>query len=314
MWQTNRIIAISFLLLGLNVRAAAQCCSIGNPLSCTAQSGVQTEKSLKVYVYYKSGNNQTYFRKNIKMVNYGVYKSSAYDFSGIQLSYGITQRFTIDHNIGYFFRKEFRYNDKLQDDLAPTGKGLSNGIVGFRYLVSKGEVSGIQLSGGASLKYPFSTEMKSVNGVVLPVELQPSTRAFGYILQAAAAKYFVVSGMSAVVQHMYEHNFPDPKNYSYGSVHTTTLAVSKQFLGKFTAVAALRNEYKSSDETPGSISIASQGSNLLFFAPRVDYMINQHFSVSAFGDVPVYKYYFGEQLSVHYAFGIGLSTNLNFSR
>lgn len=272
------------------------------------------KNSVRLYTYIKSGFNETYFRENIRLINYGVYKSSSYDFSGIQLGLGLTDRITIEHDAGFFFKKQLEYNDPVLNILAQNGKGISNGIIGLKYLIATIPSKGIELIGGVSVKYPYSTKLMSVNRVELPIEIQPSTRAWGMIVNLMVSKFDSDYGINYGVSHKYEKNFSDPYNYKYGSINTSTFFISRTFLNKLSITMNLRNEFKLSDTTPTGAKLASEGSNLLLLSPTMDFIIFKNLALSLFGDVPVYKYYFGEQLSIKYAIGFGINYNIQLSQ
>jgi hypothetical protein len=112
----------------------------------TASTDEAVKGQLQFNTFFKQGYNETYFRKNVRLVNYGIYRHSGYDFAGLAISYSITNRLTIEHENGYFIRKEVRYFIPELDALVVNGKGLSNGLLGFRYLLLGGKPGALKLS------------------------------------------------------------------------------------------------------------------------------------------------------------------------
>lgn len=286
--------------------ANAQCCSMGNPIVGMSPAADNFKGRLSLNLYYKQGFNETYFRNNVKLVNYGIYNYSGYDFAGLSLSYGVNSRLLIEHETGYYPRKEVNFADPDLEARAKDGFGLSNGLVSFRYSIIQpnDKKAGVML--GAGVKYPFKTEKLSLANVELPMELQPSTNAWGLIGQ------FFITKETAFRQtfsfaHRSEINFRNKYNYKYGSLHTTAFTMSGKIYRGFYSAVTLRNEFKLSDDTKTGARLASQGSNVVIINPKIEYKLPGEFGLYIFGDLPVYKYYFGEQISMQYAFGIGLT-------
>ena len=293
--------------------ANAQCCSMGNPIVGMSPAADNFKGRLSLNLYYKQGFNETYFRNNVKLVNYGIYNYSGYDFAGLSLSYGVNSRLLIEHETGYYPRKEVNFADPDLEARAKDGYGLSNGLVSFRYSIIQpnDKKAGIML--GAGLKYPFKTEKLSLANVELPMELQPSTNAWGLIGQ------FFITKETAFRQtfsfaHRSEINFRNKYNYKYGSLHTTAFTMSGKIYRGFYSAVTLRNEFKLSDDTKTGARLASQGSNVVILNPKIEYKLPGEFGLYVFGDLPVYKYYFGEQISMQYAFGIGLTKALQLKK
>ncbi len=293
--------------------ANAQCCSMGNPIVGMSPAAENFKGRLSLNLYYKQGFNETYFRNNVKLVNYGIYNYSGYDFAGLSISYGVNSRLLIEHETGYYPRKEVNFADPDLEARAKDGYGLSNGLVSFRYSIIQpnDKKAGIML--GAGLKYPFKTEKLSLANVELPMELQPSTNAWGLIGQ------FFITKETAFRQtfsfaHRSEINFSNKYNYKYGSLHTTAFTMSGKIYRGFYSAVTLRNEFKLSDDTKTGARLASQGSNVVILNPKIEYKLPGEFGLYVFGDLPVYKYYFGEQISMQYAFGIGLTKALQLKK
>ncbi|PKP45592.1 MAG: hypothetical protein CVT94_17615 [Bacteroidetes bacterium HGW-Bacteroidetes-11] len=279
---------------------------MGNPIVGMSPAADNFKGRLSLNLYYKQGFNETYFRNNVKLVNYGIYNYSGYDFAGLSLSYGVNSRLLIEHETGYYPRKEVNFADTDLEARAKDGFGLSNGLVSFRYSIIQpnDKKAGVML--GAGVKYPFKTEKLSLANVELPMELQPSTNAWGLIGQ------FFITKETAFRQtfsfaHRSEINFRNKYNYKYGSLHTTAFTMSGKIYRGFYSAVTLRNEFKLSDDTKTGARLASQGSNVVIINPKIEYKLPGEFGLYIFGDLPVYKYYFGEQISMQYAFGIGLT-------
>lgn len=309
----NRLLVLICFLAFLNTpNSFAQCCSMGNPLAGLAKVDDTVARQLQLNVYFKHGYNDTYFRKNVKLINYGIYSESGYDFVGLAISYAVNGRFTLEHENGYYLRKEIRYINPELDALVKNGYGWSNGMLGFKYMLVALDNERVRVYGGAGIKYPYSRELFSIQNVDLPIELQPSTGAWGYMGQLLISKQINSTSILSL-GHRSEFNLKNKFDYQYGSMHTSILSLDGKLNRNVFYSAGVRSEYKVSDKTPTNAKLASEGSNLLILAPRIGYSL-KGFSIALFGDVPVYKYYFGEQLSIQYAVGLSVSKSLSLAR
>lgn len=307
-----KIPGLFFVLLVLSQMVNAQCCSMGNPTGGQEQQSVLPAKHLRIYSFYKHGYNDTYFRENIRLINYGTFSHSLYDFAGLQLAYGLTHRLTLEHETGYFLQKQLRYNDPQLDALTRKGYGLSNGVLGLHYALWSHPRSATEFSVAAALKYSYQSSPLEVDGVEMPVELQPSTGALGFVARAAFVTNLSSTGLTVFLQHRFETNRPNYRNYTFGNAHHTSLGLGMPLQTWLYANLQLRNEYRSSDTTPSAARLASEGSNLLIASPALSFQLPAQFQLTLFAELPVYKYYFGEQLSYQYAFGIGFSRQFSF--
>ena len=291
-----------------------QCCSMGSPGSGQEGMIILPKNNLRVYSFYKHGYNETYFRQNIRLVNYGAFSHSSYDFAGLQVGYGITNRLTIEHEMGYFFDKQIRYHDPELDALTRSGYGMSNGLLSLHYALWTSRTSASELAISGGVKYPFSTDPLYVKGVQMPVELQPSTGAWGFVGRAVYSMPLGQTGYMLFFQHRFETNSRNSYNYKYGSAHQTSVSFGIPLLSNAMATLQVRNEYRTSDITPTAARLASEGNNLVYFTPTIGYLLPGEINLAVFADIPVYKYYFGEQLSHQFAAGVSITRNFSLQK
>jgi hypothetical protein len=302
---------LSIAIAILPVQLFAQCCSMGNPASGQTGLHVLQKNQLKVHTFFKHGYNETYFRQNVRLINYGPYSHSSYDYGAVYVGYGLTSRLTLEHEAGYFFDKQLRFHDPEMDALINSGYGLSNGILSLHYSAFSSQSTESELSVAGGVKYPFSRTPLSIDGVEMPIELQPGTGALGFVGRVIYSFPVGGTGMVAFLQHRYETNRPNRFQYRYGDGHHTSLSVSIPLIPFLETNIQLRNEYRVADTTPSAARLASEGSNILYFTPVVSFLVPGNFQLSVFTDIPLYKYYFGEQLSNRYALGFSLSRSFS---
>jgi hypothetical protein len=290
----------------------AQCCAMGNPFNNASATGIMESGRAQVSLTYKYGLFETYFRNRVRLINYGVYREMSYNFMALNFSYGITDKLSIEHETGYFLSKATRFADPELDKLANEGSGLSNGMLMARYAFLVIPSQQLTFDAGVGFKYPFARSSQSINGVELPVEAQPSTGAYGGVFHLQAGKRFRLFNLA--LQHRYDFNTENYNNYTFGDSHITTLSAAGEINRLFTGVVLLRNEYRGSDVAPNNSRLASEGSHLVILAPQLGIRPFRNFQLSVFGDIPVYRNYFGEQISNRYAVGLSLVWNASLKK
>jgi len=290
--------------LAVNVNVQAQCCAMGNPFNNIALSKEAGQQNLQVSLTYKYGYYETYFRERVRLINYGMYREISYQYLAMHFSYGITERLGVDHELGYFISKAPRFADPELDKFANAGQGLSNGILSIRYAVANIPGKQIRIDASLGIRYPFSQKPQSVNGIELPIEAQPSTGAFGGVMYIQTGK--TMSKLNLVLQQRYEFNTRNYNDYTFGDVHITALSVNAEINPYLNGLLLLRNEVRGSDKTANNARLASEGSHMVILAPQIGIRPFRDFQVSIFGDIPVYRRYFGEQISSRYALGVSL--------
>ncbi len=295
----------------------SQCCGMGSPVGGNANAGILNKKTLRVNTLYKYGFFETYYHNDVRLVNYGPIKNSSYNFVSLVVSFGLTKRFTIENEAGYYINKTQHFNDTILDKIAEPGHGFSSGVFSVKYGAYINPQKEIEITLGAGMKYPFSKEPQIVNNVRLPIEVQPSPRSFGFVGQLFLKKGFSPIGLNILLLNRIDINRPNPDDYTTGSLNITSLFISKKIIPNFIGILQIRNDIKKSDKASSpETKLLSEGSHLVYCVPQLTYVVGGKWAVSGFCDLPIYKYYKGKadytlgtggQISNKYAFGLSLS-------
>ena len=314
-----------FLLISLIsiTTAYSQCCSTGSPVGASVYVGVLNRNSLRVVGYYRYSYSDTYFQGSVKSNENNESKYAFYNFSGIGLGYGITKRFTLEVDFGYFFNKVKQHNDiySQADSIyhgEEKGYGLSNGGVTVKYGAYVNPVKQVEITLGAGFRYPFSFEPQykednNNNKSQLARDVQPSTNAFG-----ASGMLFLNKGFPAITLRLfsinrYDYNFAGNDGYKYGNILLNSLFVSKKIVKYFFGILQVRSEWKTNDQDNGE-NVINSGFVLLTVSPTLSYSIAGKWNLTALCDIPFYKNYNGKQLTPKYSFALSLSRDFNLAR
>lgn len=212
----------------------------------------------------------------------------------LQSSYGITNRFSLDVEMGYVARN---YID------APPFKyirsGLNNlGLIG-KYNFYYNPRSDFEITGGAGLKMP----LQAVSDTNYKYT-QTSQGALAGIYQIFLHKGFKDSEIHLFLIHRGEISARNDAEYLFGPFFQTSLIATKLISKNFLGLIELKNEMKLQDKNPDEINFDSGFSNVIL-SPQVFYSIGI-MNIGAKFEYPILRHYNGSQAAKNY------SVNLNF--
>ena len=304
---------ILVMLIFPSLRSHAQCFSSANPVGGTTNLLVLDKKTLRTISFYRHAYSNKYFEGHSRS-EFDQVKQANYNYMGWIFAYGFSQKFTLETEGGLFFNKSYHYN--LDPVYILTGSGLNNMVISGKFRLVTDYQKRFFLTGSAGIKLPPSLDPQEKDGVVLPVDLQPSTNAFGSVLQAFLVKENSLSGMRYFLLSRFEMNLPGRNDYLPGKALISSVFVSKHLPehwlpGDWTMVLQLRNEIRSRNSMNG-IPEASTGGFLFLVSPQINYSIKEKWNLSVMADIPFYQYFNGTQLAYAYAFTVNFARDFNF--
>jgi hypothetical protein len=306
------------LMMLIPVFSRAQCfASPGNPVGGASNMGVMNKNAFRVMSFYRYQLSLRYFQGNELYTESNRPLSSAnYNYQGLLLGYGLTDRFTLESEFGYFYNKtqHYRFNHAVLN-----GFGLSNTLLSLKYGFLQNNDKRFEISGAAGLNIPFRRTMMSVDGVTLPVDLQPSTASYGITLQSFIVKENSFSSMRYFWVNRYEINFENPQGYVFGKVFSSSVFVSRHFTfgeGRWkdwTLILQGRFQMKEKNTRDGNIVLASGGHSVMF-APQVNFSPGENWNISLVFERPLYQYLNSIQLGSQYAVLLNMSRDFSIKK
>jgi hypothetical protein len=300
----NRALIVVFAIVFFNVQHTwGQCLSAVNPVGGSTNLLVLEKNTLRVISFYRFNYGNRFFEQN-KHSEFDLIKNANYNYLGYILGYGITNNLTLETELGYFINKTQKYN--VGQGYSLTGTGFSTSVVSAKFGLVKDSFHRRYLSCSLGFKIPFTKNPQVVDGVELPVEVQPTTRAYGFVIQSFFVKESSGKGLRYFVTNRFEANFRNPQDYRQGSAFYTSLFVSKHLMvpwlkGDWTTILQLRNEIRGIDKI-GDKNKESTGSVLFFLSPQINYYLGEKWNFSTTVDFPVYQSFKGTQLGTKFGF------------
>ena len=305
------ILLILSLACFLSFTAAGQCCSAGNPAGGDGSNDGLDEKALRVYFSYKYSLSEDYYHLGSKYEVPFVQKSD-FNYGNISLTYGLLPRLTVHVEQGYFWSKAQELTINNQNEKIKS-KGFGDLGLNLRYIAVKTVKPISQLVFTAGFKAPVGAFNEEIDGVTVPISLQPSSGAFKY---NASAFYFRKRSDRKIGWNtfaLFELSQTINKGYlvyRYGNYFQYALAGTYAFNKKFSVIANAKFEWRGKDTREDDIKIESTGSRVVYFNPQLMYSFTKDWAIILMSDLPVYKYLNGYQLTNKFSVQVGLRKNI----
>jgi hypothetical protein len=315
-----RIILFLFFFCIVSVnKSIAQCfASPGNPIAGSSNVGVLPHETFRTIAFYQYSLLDKYY-KGTEQIDYnasGAVAFAFYNYVGTSIAYGVSKKFSIESDIGYFINKTQVY--KILNNYSNTGKGLSNILISGKYNFINNVFKNIELSAGLGVKIPMSTKEKFDDGVSLPIDLYASTGNYGIVGQVFFVKEFDSFSGRFILHNRYEKNINENLGYKFGDAISTSVYFSKHLANQYTRltkditiILQARHEYRLKNYRHNKIVDAS-GSNNIFIAPQLNYNYKLIWNFSFIFDYPVYQNYNDTQLANTYSISFSITKDFGF--
>ena len=300
--------AFLLILLFSGKASFSQCCSAGSPVGASTNVGVLDKGILNINSFYRYSQHNNYFQGKDELKDFGYIDYTFFNYISLMSGYGITYKTTIEADMGFFINKTQKF--KLPPGYELKGTGFSSGTVSIKRALFKNTEKNTEITGGAGIRFPFSTESKYYNNVLLPVEIQPSTGSFGGILHLFAAKSWHNNERRLFTYNRFEYNLENKNNYQYGWALINSVFYSHKIIKNLIAAGEIRNETRQYD-LRNKARAANTGSHVIVFSPRIMYSIAGKWTISLLYDTPVYRFYSGRQMGLYQSVAFNFSRQVN---
>jgi hypothetical protein len=286
-----------FSLLLIFQQASSQCCSAGSPSSFAFGDQANPKaRSLFLSSSFKYSSSSQYFKGN-QPVDLNFDAPASYSYIDLSAAYGISQRFSIQAQSGYFL-------NKVQHNPAPypsdRGFGLSDADFFIKYRAYKSIKHHIEVNTSAGVRVPVGVFDLEKDGVKLPLTIQPSSGSLVYLAGISSLKTFNDSKWK--LYSAFSAEFPqliDSKNfyYHYGNLYNLSVAAACQLSKYFVPALQLMMEMSGHATRELDQVVEATGYSIVALSPQVESSILNNWSARIAADIPVYRYYNGIQLA-----------------
>jgi len=304
----------SIFFLFIESEAYSQCCSAGNPVSGDGQQKSINKNQLRIYWSFKHSYSDQYFFKN-KKEDIPFIDNSRFNYSSLQATYGVSKKWNIQTELGYFFDKS--QTVEIPEKYVFKGFGIGDLGITTKYQILSLIKPQSELVGSFGVKIPVGKFDQDMDGAMLPISLQPSTGAMKYNIGLYYSRVnlnnkwsfysFLFAEYSSLIQSDFFY-------YKYGNYYSLALFGKYKLTNRIYTVLQLRQEFRDKDKRENDEKIESTGSKVTYMAPQILYNFYESWYLLAQADVPLYKYVNGHQLTNKYSFSFGVHKTLNLHK
>lgn len=307
----NRILILIFCVYTFYIsRTSAQCCASGNPFIGDAEQPALQSKVLTAALTYRYSHSEQFYQNDSPCDDLNFEQKANVNYSELQLAYGITRWLTGIGELGYFFNKTL--HTEGQEPMR--GYGLGDAALYLKFNLYSNPKARFSISPSVGMKFPIGVFDQEVDNTKLPISVQPSSGSFKYLGTIFLSKG-IGKKMALACFVSYEYaQLIESENfyYKYGSQWIGAAYFNYKILKNLSLDLQARNEYRAKATRENDETVESSGYNVVYFTPQVTMSFKNNWYLSAFGDIPVYKYYNGIQMSFGYSLSLRLTKKLDF--
>jgi len=307
-WINKFSILIIFLLCGSG--AWAQCCSSGNPFISDAEQPALQSKILTASLTYRYSHSGQYYLEDSPYTGLPYQEKAYSNYSELQVGYGVTNWITVLTELGYYFNKSF----ETQGIDSYKGYGLGDVALYLKFNAYSNSKSRLSISPTIGIKFPVGVFDQEVDNVQLPISVQPSSGSYKYI-----GNIFISKGigrkmaLAAFISYEYSQLIEsDNFYYKYGDQWIGALYFNYHIWKGLSLDLQVRNEYRAKSTRENDEIVDASGYDVVFLTPQLTYAFKYNWYLSAYSDIPLYKYYNDIQMSFGYAISARITKKIDF--
>ncbi|MFH0894659.1 MAG: transporter [Bacteroidota bacterium] len=292
-----------------------QCCSAGNPAGGDGSNDGLNKNELRIFTSFKHSLSTDYFHLDSKE-EIPYIEKSYFDYSNLSLSYGLSQRFTLHSELGFFYNKTQELKINNQDEMIKS-QGLGDLSFYMRYVALKTVKPVSQLVFSAGTRLPVGAFNEQIDGVTIPISLQPSSGALKlnasvFYSRKSPEKKFGWNSFA-----LFEWSQEIDKGfliYKYGHYLQLSVAGLYAITKDLNIITNAKVELRGKDTRELEQEVESSGGAVVFINPQVSYCLKKRWGIIAMADIPLYKYVNGYQLTNRFSFQFGVRKTLSLSK
>ncbi|MCX6230525.1 MAG: transporter [Bacteroidetes bacterium] len=303
------ITAIFIFMLFVHSNGFAQYFAAGNPFLSDAWQSIPRDKEILFSLSYQNSYSSQFFNENHISTAANALKTASYNYTEFTSAFGFTPKFSVGFELGYFLNKTMTYQQS-----ALKSSGLGDVVVNFKYNLFENNRAKFTLLPAVGFKLPAGEFDKIEGNTVLPLALQTSSGNLKYFASIYMNKQITDKfNLSSFTMFEYAQLINSKYFYlKYGDQWMLSFFANYKLSYKFAAILQLRFESKDKSRKELDKIIESSGYEIFFISPQLNFNINEDFQLSAYVDLPVYRYYNGTQLAANYAISVRLLKKIGF--
>jgi hypothetical protein len=319
-----RTVLISVALSAISGYAFAQgCCSggSGSPVAGGTSQGVLAISQAEIGMNYQHINSNKFLTGDKPAMDFLDNFNTNYLYT--RFAYGVTERFTMSLEGGYFFNKtQVAINKK---DITKSS-GIGDLIIFPRYKVyeKNTEKTRNEITLGMGYKIPVGKYIDSTVTNIdasgkkqytpMPPAVMPTTGSSDFIFYGFAFRGYPGKNFRIFANAMYIRKGWNALGEKFGDYASVGLFAGKTIYKNLGVTLQLKGEWLGKLEYDNKIDylayynldVNSFGSKKIAIAPQINYSIKS-FSLYALAEFPLYQYVNGTAIASQYLFTVGVA-------
>jgi hypothetical protein len=307
-----KLILLFILCAFCSQQLMAQCCSAGNPVAGSGFESSSAKGEWQVSSAMKYSLSDQYYYHDIKIENPYILKSS-FLYQNLWSSYSISNRISVSAEAGYFYDKSQKLS--LNNEPFKLGaSGIGDMAVAVKVIAIKKVKPVTQLAFSAGTKIPVGAFHQSVNGITIPVSLQPSSGAVKWTGTASFQRLSANQDWGFASQANLELSSEINKDflvYRYGPFLRTNAGVMHRVLPKINMSVFGVFDWRGKDTREFDQVVTGTGSYSFLIQPWIQVAFRSDRILFFNFECPVYRYFNGELLGNKMAAQMGFRASFN---
>jgi hypothetical protein len=289
--------------------AWAQCCTSGNPFISDAEQPALQSRILTASLAYRYSHSGSYYLKDGTFRELPFQEAAYSNYTELQIGYGVTNWLTVLTEFGYFFNKTLE-NPGID---SYSGHGLGDAALYLKFNAYTNSKSMLSISPAIGVKFPVGVFDQEVDNVQLPISVQPSSGAYRYTANIFVSKGFGKIAFAGFASYEYSQLIQSENfYYKYGDQWIGAIYFNYHIWKGLSLDLQVRNEYRAKSTRENDEIVEASGYDVVFLTPQLTYAFKHNWYLSAYSDIPFYKYYNGIQMSFGYAVSARITKKIDF--
>jgi hypothetical protein len=287
-----------------NIRAQA-CCSAGTPLLSSLELPATDRGTLQFGFTYEYNALRDVLSGSSRLHDDSRQRSTHSLL--LETSYGLTSSLSASVLLTVV-QQERRIQSVVDggDSFVKT-RGVGDAIILVKYrLIRANVVNQLDASIGAGIKVPLGRSHLTINGILLPADMQPGTGAWDGVLWGYLSQGFIPTlPLNLFLSASYRYTGSNARygsnqeGYTFGNELVANLGVGFRTDTELDFSLAMRFRITTSDWFAGE-NIPNTGGQWVYAIPGVNVKVLDNLTVRASGQIPVYRNLDGTQLTTSY--------------
>ncbi len=292
------------------------CCSAGAPILGSLETSTAGKNNLQLSLSYDYNTLQSVYKGTQKIDDQT--RERITHSALLETTYGLTDRITITGLFSYINQRRIVTPTAEVENIL-SSSGFGDALILFKYkIISQNILNQRQLAVGVGPKIPTGASDVTQNGILLPADMQPGSGSWdvvlwgyfsdGYMPQLPLNIYAVVSYKINSSNDRFNNS---EAGYKFGNEFVSSIGAGFRTDSIFDYSLAFRLRTTSVEQFDNE-DVPNTGGIWLYAVPGLNVKIGDYLTTRISGQIPIYRYLEGTQLTTTYSIMASIFYNHSF--